>query len=85
MTEQEFQSRMAQAELMFATSLRSGYYEGYMRGLRRLYHGPRAATLQEHEKWISLVHSRDQASSDRGQGYQHGLQGIKPIRYRSGD
>jgi hypothetical protein len=81
MTEQEYQTRMAQAAKMRGQSGRPGYYEGYMKGLRRLYQGPGVDSLLEHEAWIGMAYSRDKAGADRGQGYQHGLQGIKPIRY----
>lgn len=81
MTEQEYRSKMTQAETMHGASSRPGYYEGYMRGLSRLYHGPAVESVQEHEVWLSLIHSRDKAGIDRGQGYQHGLQGIRPISY----
>lgn len=81
MTEQEYRSKMAQAERMHRRSGRPGYYEGYMKGLRRLYHGPGVATVQEHEVWLGMTYSRDRAGTDRGQGYQHGLQGIEPICY----
>jgi hypothetical protein len=81
MTEQEYRSKMAEAETMHGASSRPGYYEGYMKGLRRLYHGPDVETVQEHEVWLGLTRSRDRAGADRGQGYQHGLQGIKPISY----
>jgi hypothetical protein len=79
MTEQEFFSRMAQAEDTGGLSARPGYYEGYMRGLRRFYHGPHFGTLKEHEEWLVLVYDRDQTKADRGRGYQHGLQGIRPL------
>jgi hypothetical protein len=79
MTDQEFQSRMAQAENMYGSSGRPTYYEGYMKGLRRLYQGPRSTSLQEHEKWLGLSYERDESKADRGRGYQHGLQGIEPL------
>lgn len=79
MTEQEFQTRIARAEKMYGRSPRPAYYEGYMKGLRRLYHGPRVVSLQEQEEWLGLVYSRDRVGADRGRGYQHGLQGVEPI------
>jgi hypothetical protein len=79
MTEHEFTSRMAQAEAMCVLSTRPGYYEGYIRGLRRFYHGPHFGTLQEHEEWLRLAYQWGGTEADRGRGYQHGLQGIKPV------
>ena len=50
---------------MSGTSDRPGYYEGYVKGLRRFYHGPCAGSLQEHEEWLRLVYyGRDRTSSD---------------------
>ena len=71
------------SDLMSGLSARSGYYEGYIRGLRRFYYGPDVCNLQEHEKWLGLIYDRDESQSGRGLGYQHGLQGIRPVRYRS--
>ena len=79
MTDQEFTSRMTWAEAMRGVSARPGYYEGYMRGLRRFYNGPHFGTLQEHEEWLGLAYNWDELVAERGRGYQHGLQGIKPI------
>ena len=45
---------------MCGLSDRPGYYEGYMRGLRRFYHGPHFGTLQEHEEWLGLFYERDE-------------------------
>ena len=78
MTEQEFKSRIAQAETMCGLSDRRGYYEGYLRGLRRFYHGPHFGTLSEHEEWLGLVYEWDETKAGRGRGYQDGLQGIRP-------
>ena len=78
MSEQEFVSRMAQAHAMCRLSDRPGYYEGYMRGLRRFHYGPQSGTLQEHETWLSLAYDRDTAKADRGRGYLDGLQGVRP-------
>ena len=72
---------MAEAEKIGRLSVRPGYYEGYIKGLRRFYHGPNVETLQEHEKWVGLVYDRDEIQADCGRGYQHGLQGIRPVRY----
>ncbi len=79
MTDQEFKSRMAQAETMCGLSDRPGYYEGYMSGLRRFYHGPHFGTLREHEEWLGLFYERDETNAHRGRGYHDGLQGMRPL------
>jgi len=70
---------MAQAETMCGLSDRPAYYEGYMRGLRRFYHGPHFGTLQEHEGWLDLFYGWGETKADGGRGYQDGLQGIRPV------
>jgi hypothetical protein len=83
MTEQEYLSRMALARIMGSHSSRPGYYEGYIQGLRRRYHGPLFGTLKEHEEWLVLAYDRDKTKADRGRGYQQGLQGFKPLEIHS--
>jgi hypothetical protein len=78
MTEQEFTSKMEQAESRYRLSSRPGYYEGYMRGLRRFYYGSYFGTLQEHEEWLGMAYRWDGTAADQGRGYHHGLQGIRP-------
>ena len=79
MTEEEFNLRMAQTETMCGFSDQPGYYEGYMRGLCRFYHGPAFGTLQEHEEWLGLVYGWDNTKAGRGRGYRDGLMGIRPV------
>ena len=64
---------------MSEASAKPGYYEGYVKGLRRFFHGPLFGTLQEHEAWLGLVYGRSESEADFGRGYLHGLQGIGPI------
>lgn len=65
---QKFELEMRNAEAMRRTVSpeRIGYWTGYIRGLRRAYHGDNFGTSDEHEVWS---HSSDQ----RGQGYRDGL------------
>jgi hypothetical protein len=79
MTEQEFKSTMAFVEALYGISHRPGYCEGYVRGLRRFYHGPTFGTLNEHETWLSLAYDSDGMKTDRGRGYRDGVQGFKPL------
>ncbi|MGD0230433.1 MAG: hypothetical protein ABSC19_08750 [Syntrophorhabdales bacterium] len=69
---------MTQAETMCGLSDRPGYYEGYMRGLSRFYHGPHFGILQENEEWLGLVYDWDETKAHLGRGYQDGLQGLRP-------
>jgi hypothetical protein len=75
MTEQEFRFRILRAETLRGLSGRPSYYEGYVRGLRRHYHGHRFGTAEEHRKWLGMVGDLDEAMLDRGRGYRDGYQG----------
>ncbi len=80
MTEEEFYRRMTEAEALLPR--RPHYVEGYMRGLRRRYRGPRVGTANEHERWLGYAYDGDETNADRGRGYLDGLQGIGPARPR---
>ena len=53
MTESQYKSAYIKAEAMYQTSssLDSHYWRGYMRGLRRGYHGDHFGTDEEHRQW----------------------------------
>jgi hypothetical protein len=56
----------------------TGYFwEGYLRGLRRNYHGERFGTAEEHSTWCGLKNeSLDDTRRYRGIGYDMGFNGI---------
>lgn len=72
MDEARFQTLARRARL-----LTSEYGSGYLRGLRRHYHGERFGTLDEHEKWMSLGRRGD-PRTELGRGYRDGLAGREP-------
>lgn len=53
--------------------LRSDWWVGYMRGLRRAHHGERFGSQAEHELWLSAAESDDPARAALGRGYRAGL------------
>ena len=77
MNERQFQSEMNRAETM--RRLASGptepdYYAGYIRGLRRAYHGERFGTEAEHDLWMGLADGQDdEQRAAKGRGYRDGL------------
>jgi hypothetical protein len=83
MTEQEFRSRMAQAETMCGLSDRPAYYEGYMRGSSSVLLWTALRYPPGHEGWLDLFYGWDKTRADGGRGYQDGLQGIRPVCYYS--
>ena len=68
MNEKTFKSEMQRADVMRKTvePEKSPYWAGYIRGLRRNYHGDKFGTELEHLKWQSL-------EDERGQGYRDGV------------
>ncbi len=49
MTQGEFESQMLKAETFRRLGERSDYWAGFMRGLRRAFHGENFGTADEHE------------------------------------
>ena len=79
MTKQDFESKMLQAKTFHDLGDRPDYHAGYMRGLRRSYHGENFGTDEEHAKWLTLAEDdQDETRRERGRGYQDGLQGKSP-------
>jgi hypothetical protein len=76
MDEQTFKRLMNQASIFHRIGDDTGYLAGYMRGLRRAYHGERFGTEDEHTRWLSLA--GDPRREAMGRGYRDGLAGHKP-------
>ena len=53
--------------------IRSEWWVGYMRGLRRAHHGANFGTRAEHEMWIAASESTDPMRASLGRGYVVGL------------
>jgi hypothetical protein len=53
--------------------LKLSWWTGYMRGLRRAYHGEQFGTDAEHELWLSAIESTNEISAALGRGYRAGL------------
>jgi len=51
---------------------------GYLRGLRRHYHGENFCTPDEHALWMSLGLDGDPRRVDLGRGYRDGVAGLEP-------
>lgn len=70
MNEQLFSTYMQSAK-----SLHEGdYLAGYLRGLRRFWHGENFGEPGEHEKWMAMSDHRQ----DMGDGYRDGFAGKPP-------
>lgn len=74
MREPEFKSKMLYAESMKKFDDRPDYWAGYMRGLRRRFHGDKFGTDEDHEKWLSLIY--DETRSEMAKGYRDGFEEI---------
>lgn len=53
--------------------VRSNWWTGYMRGLRRAHHGEQFGTRAEHDLWLSAAESSDPSRAALGRGYRAGL------------
>ena len=53
--------------------IKSEWWAGYMRGLRRAHHGEKFGTQTEHELWLSAIDSPDESRAALGRGYRAGL------------
>ena len=64
MTTQQFQSETSPRQTMQRLEHepgRSEYWHGYMRGLRRSFHGAAFGTPAEHDLWLSLAGAEDES------------------------
>lgn len=77
MTKEEFKSKMRGAFQQLASGpYESAYYQGFMRGLRKAYHGESFGTEYQHEQWMSLADEvDDELRRAREEGYRDGLRG----------
>ena len=53
--------------------VKSDWWAGHMRGLRRAHHGERFGTEAEHQLWLSAAESPDPSRAALGNGYLAGL------------
>jgi hypothetical protein len=70
-----FEHEMNKAKLLRSqyNTPESSYYDGYMRGLRRNYHGEKFGTPKEHQIWLAASDDSDEIRKQRGLGYKAGL------------
>ncbi len=78
MTEREFLDNVRWAEEINCLSQapETSFWEGYLNGLRRNYHGEQFGTDQEHDIWMQL--KNEPLDDDRrycGIGYEMGFNG----------
>ena len=76
MTDHEFQSELTRAKTMQGSAkepAEADYWDGYQRGLRRLFHGERFGTARQHELWLALASDNDPSRAAHGHGYRDGL------------
>ena len=77
MTEKSFKAEIARAKSFLPID--SQYYSGYIKGLRRQYHGTAFGTDEEHKRYL-------RALGPVGRGYRAGYEFVvKPGRKKIGD
>ena len=54
MEESTFKHEMAMAKTFHDLGVKTDYWRGYMKGLRRSYHGENFGTDEDHRRWLSV-------------------------------
>ena len=78
MTREEFEAAGRAADVLRHTSdaASADFWMGYLRGLRRHFHGEHFGTAEEHALWSRLADEHgDDARQTRGIGYRCGVAG----------
>jgi len=57
----------------WSDNLKIHYWTGYIRGIRRVFHGEKFGTKKEHLLWLKAIKSIDAQRKERGKGYRDGL------------
>jgi hypothetical protein len=73
---QTFQSELNRAktkQLIAKDPIEADYWDGYQRGLRRLFYGERFGTARQHAQWLSFSNDANPSTAARGGGYRDGL------------
>jgi len=68
-----FEREMHRAEAMRTAGDQPDYWSGYIRGLRRQFHGEKFGTEGEHAKWMGLADEPTESRAQRGRGYRDGF------------
>lgn len=80
MNQKEFEHNAQGAKTMMSISgepRNQDYWTGYLRGLRRCYHGEKFGTFEEHCLWMDNGNkAQDEQRSCRSKGYQAGYAGM---------
>lgn len=78
-----FENWMLRADTLRGVSFNSDdseFWTGYMRGLRRLHHGEKFGTDDEHLAWMGIDPDEyDMSRRARGEGYRAGFAGVDPV------
>ena len=74
MDNNKFLALLGRARRQYYVGLRTDYWHGYQRGLRRGFHSEVFGTDAEHEVWLRLADDgSDEVSRERGRGYRDGF------------
>jgi len=76
MNQSTFESKLLYAETTRDVDGRPDYWHGYMRGLRRAYHGEQFSTDEEHALWLALAYRDTRQDQERGRGYRDGFKAV---------
>jgi hypothetical protein len=84
MTEQEFRKNLLGADPLrtLSTGLAPLFWEGYEKGLRRLYYGEKFGPVEEHEAMMKAIEEKDDSRVMMGRGYRAGFEGVPFLEAR---
>lgn len=75
MVKKQCRHQVAKVKALSSSHNLAAYWKGYMHGLRLAHHGKTFESLQEHRKWMELIHDSDEVKREMGKGYRHGIKG----------
>jgi hypothetical protein len=75
MVKKQCRHQVAKIKTLSSSHDLTAYWKGYMHGLRLAYHIKTFESLQDHRKWMELIHDSDEVKREMGKGYRHGIKG----------
>jgi hypothetical protein len=73
MVKKQCSRQVAKIKTLSSSHDLTAYWKGYMHGLRLAYHVKTFESLQDHRKWLELIHDCDEVKREMGKGYRDGI------------
>jgi hypothetical protein len=72
-TRLQFEGEMRRADMMLKFGDHAAFWAGYIRGLRRGFHGEKFGNPEEHHRWWEAFGDPDETRCEMGRGYRGGF------------